>query len=303
MSEPHGGWTQTASYPGNQTAGCAEASGHIYCLGGFSNQVYYATLNASGVGTWTTTTPYPVNISSQSCVAAGGYLYCLSGIGQGQGPRPTPADYFAPILNSGGLGQWSMTTSYPSPSLGLSCSISSGYVYCVGGENTEGTLETNNVYSAPVSSSGIGTWVQETSYPITVTGTSCLTDQGFLYCFGGYTASGPKPVSNTYFASISSGDVGSWTAGVPYPDTIYNESCVAQGSEVYCIGGIGSSGPTSTVETAALDDGIGTWSTGPPYPSAMVGSCVSAQGVIACLTGNTSVYVEGETPTVYYIDV
>ena len=57
----------------------------VYCVGGFGgggsshNQVDYATLGASGIGTWTSTTAYPTAIDSASCVNATGGIYCVGG--------------------------------------------------------------------------------------------------------------------------------------------------------------------------------------------------------------------------------
>ncbi len=46
---------------------------HIYCIGGSTGSavpnVYFASLSSTGVGTWPSTTSYPLNVYGHSCVA------------------------------------------------------------------------------------------------------------------------------------------------------------------------------------------------------------------------------------------
>jgi len=73
--------------------------------------VYYALLSSGGVGAWTQTTSYPVDVSSQSCVVNSGYVYCIGG---------SNAVYYAP-LSSSGVGAWTQTMSYPGSAGAQSC--------------------------------------------------------------------------------------------------------------------------------------------------------------------------------------
>src|SRR2546427_801804 len=64
-------------------------------------------------------------------------------------------------------------------------------------------------------------------------GRTCLVDSGFVYCIG-YFASAADAV---YFAPLSSGGVGVWSATTNYPTPIVGQSCVADSGFAYCIGG------------------------------------------------------------------
>jgi hypothetical protein len=234
-------------------------------------------------------------------------LYCVSGIDGTKGPRPTGAVFYAPLLPSGeGIGAWVQTASYPSPALGLSCAASAGYIYCVGGANTVGTLESDAAYYAAISSAGVGKWTATTSYPISVDDESCVTSGGFIYCFAGYTAMGPRAVNTTYYAPISSAGIGAWKAGAGYPVADFGLSCVTVGGYVYCVGGTAGSGEAiNAVYSAQLSSsgGIGAWTDAESYPTDILTSCVATESVIACVSGTTSSGVEGRTRGVYYISV
>jgi hypothetical protein len=300
-SSAAGQWVSGPDYPTNESGSCAASGGYVYCIGGETDAVYYAPLSSSGVGPWTATTAYPTSISGQSCVASEGYVYCVSGLDGTEGPRPTSAVYYAPASQSGGLGAWVGTTGYPVGALGLSCAATTGYVFCVGGANTVGSLESNATYFAPISSAGVGAWAATTSYPTTVDDESCVTSGGFIDCIGGYTALGPRAINSTYYAPISSAGIGAWTAGAAYPIADSGLSCVTVGNSAYCIGGeTGSGDATDAVYSAQLSasGGIGAWGSAASYPIDVITSCVAEGSTVACVAGSTG--AEGPTAAVYY---
>jgi hypothetical protein len=62
---------------------------YVDCIGGFPGFRAYPTMadyfaevapTSGAMGGWTDTTPYPVNIAYQSCVASAPYIYCVGGI-------------------------------------------------------------------------------------------------------------------------------------------------------------------------------------------------------------------------------
>ena len=199
------------------------------------------------------------------------------------------------------------TTAYPQGAIALSCAASSGYVYCIGGENTVGTLQSDSVYYAQLSSKGVGAWTSTTNYPLTVDGASCTTTPGYIYCVGGFTANGPMQVNATYYAPISSKGVETWSQGPEYPAGGFGLSCVAVEGHSYCVGGQTVSGSvTDSVYYSSLSSsgGFGPWIATASYPTPIFGpSCVSVQGTIACIGGGTTTSVEGQTQAVYYTNV
>ena len=158
--------------------------------------------SAESVSPWGSTTSYPSTIYAQSCATSSGYIYCMGG---NTGSGTTSAVYYAPVISTG-IGTWTETTDYGaastsdnSGSAGVateaqSCAISSGYVYCVGGNNGSGG--TSTVYYAQVSSGGIGAWSQAKAYPISISDQSCPAYSGYIYCVGGLPSSGNTAAAN-----------------------------------------------------------------------------------------------------------
>jgi hypothetical protein len=141
-----GAWIHTTAYPSDVYYQiCYAANGYVYCLGGADvndnslTNVYYATLSSSGVGPWTATTQYPVAASGQACVISSGYILCVGGE-TSTSPSYTSAVYYAPISSSG-VGTWKQAAGYPL-SMGTTCVLLSGNVYCIGGfvGNSENNL-------------------------------------------------------------------------------------------------------------------------------------------------------------------
>ncbi len=302
-------WAATTSYP-TSTGGpsCTPSGGFVYCVGDGTDAVYYASLSPFGIGAWKATTDYPSSISAVACSASTSYLYCVAGINGSLGPRPTTQVFYAQLSASGGLvGGWQKTTNYPQETIGPSCVIWSSDIYCVGGSLTVGTLQTNGAYYAPISSSGVGAWETGTTYPQTDNGLSCVTSDGYIYCFGGFTALGPRPINATYSAPLSASGFGSWSAGTIYPTTDYGQSCVAISGYAYCVGGLTSGGvQRNAVYYSPISGGsIGAWTSTAPYPTDIDGeSCVTSGSTIACIAGTSQGgSVSGDTGAAYYTSV
>jgi hypothetical protein len=177
----------------------ASSSG-IYCVGGgtsgsalsSSNAVYFAPFSSSGIGQWVSTTSYPIGVKQQSCVSSASDIYCVGGY-------LSTGVYYA-ALSPSGVGKWTNTTGYPF-TVGAnlaSCVIIGEEVFCVGGHT--GPNVSSEVYRAPISPSGVGQWLNVTSYPVGVFGQSCVASGGQIYCVGGETASG-SVISSAWYSS------------------------------------------------------------------------------------------------------
>jgi hypothetical protein len=252
---------------------CVTDSNYVYCVGGSYDDggddlasSYFSSINSSGaLGSWNSTTPYPIPIDTSSCVQSSGYIYCVGGNNETDGTNGDSAlsnsVYFAQ-LNSSGIGAWQHTTSYPSGVYLASCSSLVGYIYCVGGTDSNNN-NLNQVYYAALSSSGVGTWSAGTNYPVSGSGLSCVTALGNIYCVGVQT--GQSSYSNeVYYAPISSSGVRSWQKGSSsdYPlgvstDCALSDYVLGLGSSpyVYCVGGLdgSSQGNNADVYYASLN--------------------------------------------------
>jgi hypothetical protein len=213
---------------------------------------------------------------------------------------PESAEYYA-LLSSSGIGTWVETGSagdYPD-AIGLSCAASAGYIYCIGGDGTVGTLQEDDVSYALISSAGIGTWTLTAEYPISDSAQSCLTSGSYIYCIGGYTSNGPEAVNSTYYASISSAGVASWTATTIYPTTIYSQSCAISSGFLYCMAGSAEAAATDSVYYSPISPsgGLGAWTSTASYPTDDPGlSCVVSGADIYCIGGEA----DNSTDAVYY---
>jgi hypothetical protein len=270
--------------------------------------VYTSSAISSSSGNITYWTPdtslYPQSIYAQACVANSGFVYCVGGTYDDAGDD-IASSYYAPLSSDGVVGTWTLTTSYPVPVDSQSCVASSGYIYCVGGWNeADGTNATralsNSVYYASLSSSGIGSWSQPTSYPADTYFPSCSASNGFIYCLGGVGSNG-NVVSTDYYASLSSSGVGTWTQTMPYPLPETGQACAISSGYIYCVGGEESSSFTNAVYYATVSSGgIGTWTKTGNYPLSVLTTCVISSGSVYCVGGYNSSAEYGAT---YYISL
>jgi hypothetical protein len=256
------GWTPDSNlYP--QTIygqSCVASSGYVYCVGGTYdgggddiNASYYAPLASNGVvGAWSPTKSFPIYVDSQSCVPSSGYIYCVGGFGEALGTNRTsfPSNfvYYAP-LSSSGIGSWSKSLSYPADTYLPNCAADDGYIYCIGGIDSEGNAVTTDYY-APLSPAGVGKWIQTTAYPIAAEGQSCATSSGLIYCVGGVGSS--SYLNAVYYADVSSGGIGTWYQASDYPQSVLTD-CVISSGYMYCVGGAGSSAEYGTTYYASLE--------------------------------------------------
>ncbi|MDA4131592.1 MAG: hypothetical protein OK454_00505, partial [Thaumarchaeota archaeon] len=316
-----GTWASTTSYPtGFDEGSCAISGGYIYCVGGetdsagdYANAVYFASVSSSGVGTWTSTTAYPITIEQESCATSAGYIYCVGGTHDQSYPyTPSNAVEYASVSASG-VGTW-QTSTLPAVLDGESCNISSGYIYCVGGDTSLiPTPYTDLVLYASVSSSGVGAWATSTHYPTDVTYSSCAISSGYIYCVGGFI-DGSTFTNAVYYASVSSSGVGTWTSTSGYPTQIYLQSCAVYLGYMYCVGGqnylgfiqssvyyasisssVTSTSSTSSSTTSTSTGGSATCTpvTPPPVGTSAQDSCIGtpSSGSLTAISTDTGITV------------
>jgi len=297
-------WSSTVSYPvsGSTFGGesCVTSSGYVYCVGGNTafggtyfagsptNATYYAALTGSGIASWLTTTAYPFPVDGLSCVTNDSYIYCVGGAGGYNSPS-TSSVYYAP-LSSGGIGTWAASTSYPVAIQLESCVASAGVVFCITGDVGYSGSSTD-VYYAPLSSGGVGSWASGTAYPSSDAGPACVADSGLIYCVAGDLGSG----ATIYYATATSSGVGSWGSVNNYPfSSALGVAAVTEGAEIYTVGGCVTPQPgcfTPAVAFAPLSaSGVGAWTGNNSFPVASYDDCVASTPYIYCIAANSGVY-------------
>jgi hypothetical protein len=120
---------------------------------------------------------------------------------------------------AGTVSTWqTLASTLPQQLVGMSATIYNGYLYVVGGLNTNGVPQTT-VYSAPVNDDGtLGTWTTSTNALPTATAFgSMFAFGGKLYFINGDPNNSTTPnaqdsgTNNVYYASALRGAVGMWT--------------------------------------------------------------------------------------------
>jgi hypothetical protein len=122
-------------------------------------------------------------------------------------------------LGPSGIGQWTAALSYPTALAAPSCAQYSGYVYCVGGFDSN-LLSSASAYFGQASSSGAGSWGGMTQYPAPIDSSSCVAAAGYLYCVAGNSVtqssqSTLNPIAPSYYAPISAASTTSTTPEFP----------------------------------------------------------------------------------------
>lgn len=239
-------------------------------------------------------TTVPVNSTNQSNVSQQSnftnYIYCV-----GTATQDSNSTYYAPISNAG-IGGWNQTTDYPVPIFADGCSISNGYIYCVGSPGL-GVNETTNVsvklaYYTGISSSGLNAWAPTTSYPQLLLDGGCSTANNYIYCVGGGNYSDPR---YAYYAPVSSYGIGEWKETTPYPMGLFDAGCVIYSGEIYCTGTEYVNLTTNSINLTSLgdvyyapvsDSGIGNWIKTTNYPIPFFGA--------GCSAYNSTIYCVGD---------
>ncbi|MDE1869940.1 MAG: hypothetical protein KGH71_03070 [Candidatus Micrarchaeota archaeon] len=162
-------------------------------------------------------------------------------------------------------------------------------MYVVGANPGSGAL--NLVYYAPLSASGVGTWIAGTTYPISIYETSCVTNSGYIYCVDGLGSSGAW-TNNVYYAPIYKG-IGTWAATTSTPNQENGNTCVAYSGYITCLTARGSE-----IDYGQLtSNGIPTWTTTNTYPvQPGFTPCVVYQGYMYCVAGT----INGSPGTLSY---
>lgn len=242
---------------------------------------------AESLGAWSATTPYPSQLAGVGCALVSPDVYCVGGFDTNYNSYD---DVNYATVNGSGIGAWSTGTAYPTAVDSASCVNSGSTIYCVGGEDGQAAID--NVYYSQISSSGApGAWSAAATYPEATVATSCVVYAGYVYCVGGYNGNGDE-VSSSYYATLGSPGIDSWTSTTAYPKALDSESCVASAGYIFCVAGeVDSNGnentPINSVYYAQLmPSGIGAWSAGPAYPASLAAlSCAPYSGYVYCVGG------------------
>ena len=163
---------------------------------------YYASLSASGVGTWKHLNPTPLPVDGGSCTIANATIYCIGGSAAALAiggisnytsfnqtynttaylsdlyTNQSSAAFYASIASNGQVGNWIYTAPYPTVLQNSGCTSNGADLYCVGGSYTNSTQEV--FYSGLSPTFGIEGWLQTSPYPVPFYSNYCSTKRRLL---------------------------------------------------------------------------------------------------------------------------
>ena len=157
-----GSWApSTNTYP-TPTLGqsCVASANNIYCVAGdnsisYTNAVYSAPIFSSGtVGSWASSAnTYPISLNDLSCIASASYIYCAGGYYGGS--SSVAQAYYAPILSTGAVGPWRITTGTGYAAYYGSCVPYLSNIYCIFGQGFANTGSSYVTYGRLMGGTGI----------------------------------------------------------------------------------------------------------------------------------------------------
>jgi hypothetical protein len=230
-------------------------------------------------GVWKATTAYPISVSGQSCVMeVAGTILCVGG-------ENNNSETISDVYESQAYGKlypWYNESPYPINIEDQSCvtDLNNG-VYCIGGYSGLGIQTYFNTTSAVYSATPSSPW-QLSYYPVPIQQQSCISNNDFVYCIGGYN--GTSQLSSTYYAQLNNMK---WLPTTPYPIPDSEQSCVTYLNYIYCVGGRQAYyGINNTYFAQLTPLGIGGWNQTTPYPlNVRDTSCTAVSGYIYCIGG------------------
>jgi|GEM_PF-1092700 len=283
-------WTSTSTITGGRYEHpTIYANGYAYIIGGVDNTstvvntVNYAKVNADGsLGTWNTGNNTGLSARYETAaVAANGYIYLVGGKVGGS----TSTDVLYTKINAdGNLGNWTATTSLPSPREDGSAIVANGYIYYIAGDNN--LTNQNTIYYSKLNADGtVGTsWTTGTSTSLpTITRFASVFANGYAYVIGSSGAA-----NTVYYSKFNAdGTNTSWTSTNTLSTGVSDTAAVALNGYIYVIGG-SSVGVTNTVQYAKLNANgtTGTWST-------TTNTNLTARANLAAFTANGYMYAVG----------
>ncbi|HOY32301.1 MAG TPA: right-handed parallel beta-helix repeat-containing protein [Bacteroidales bacterium] len=265
---------------------------YVYVTGGYngvsySAAVYRATINTSGISSWTTLASMPAALSEHAVVIGNNTLYIIGGRNSS---TPVSTIYHAAINSDGSIGSWQTSAvSLPAARCGHTAVYCNGYIYVAGGAgDTTSTAAVNTVYYAKVlADNTLSSFSTTTSLPAARNGHSMVRDNDDIYVLGGF-ANGGADVSTVYKAtSGADGTLSVWSAETALPVNVSRHSSAVINGIITVLAGEAGGTATKSVYFANIKSSPLVWNAGSDmYDYTMNGAAFSANGQILYCGGD-----------------
>jgi len=145
-------------------------------------------------------TPFNAGVDTLTTAA---FVYAIGGLdGAGQA---SDSVWYIPVGLDGAPVAWQSTTHLPKPLYAAAAAVFAGYVYLVGGEDTQGTPQ-SATYRARINDDGtLGPWQTSTPLPLPSSHGALVGFGPFLYAVGGDT--GPNSLTAATISGVETSQV------------------------------------------------------------------------------------------------
>jgi N-acetylneuraminic acid mutarotase len=234
-------WTETTPLPLPRALGdVVTVEGRIYVVGGANgagaqSTVYSAEPAADGsITTWASLATLPAPRKAHAAASTNGYLYAFGGADSAN--TRLDSVFFTRIGSSGDLETWQTGTSLPAPRANAGGVAARGFLYAIGGDESEGANRAT-VFFAPVDAidGRVGAWATTTELPFARRSLVALTDGAHIYVIGGVDTNAIGDV--LYSKILDDGTLGPWevTASLLVPR--YRHAGVLANGKLFVLGG------------------------------------------------------------------
>jgi hypothetical protein len=218
---------------------------YMYSIGGWDgstpqNFVAAAAFAGNGLDVWAQTVPLPAALADVGVAFSGGTIIVVGGLTSAAQVNTV----YSATAAGGVVSAWTTQPVLPASLGGVRVTvIGNTNVYTVGGGNNALT-PVRTVYSAPLSSGGIGAWTAPAAsqFPVPVMFTSLVQIAGWLVAIGGLTT-GLSDLATVYAAPINpvTNTIGSWRPWPSLPTTTAGAAYVVNGNIIAAQNGVNCS--------------------------------------------------------------
>ncbi|MFN8486995.1 MAG: hypothetical protein U0350_05335 [Caldilineaceae bacterium] len=231
------------------------------------DSVVHSAPLAVNIGGWFPTAPLPQLLASRVAVVKGDILFVIGG--KTPSDKPSAEVYTAQLQADGSLNSWGSTTPLPVPVYLHAAAATATHLYVIGGwDASRGDCCTRaDVWRAPFTSNGVGTWEKISDYPIALDLHDAAIVNNRLYVIGGWN--GKAPLSKVYYAEIQANGLGAWTPALDLPAPLYRLAVTATNGVLYVTGGYNDTAQATVYYARVNNDGsLASWQQTTKLPEA-----------------------------------
>jgi len=239
---------------------------YVFSVGGYNGDipvgsVHRASLQASGISSWTSLDDLPVALVNPAVVAT---QQCLIVMGGKNDEGVSNKIYYAWLEpGTDWISEWHEASfQLPQPLWGAKAIAVHGNIYLIGGANTDDeNAVSNKVYRIKPNAFGaLGSISEISSLPEARCGHSIASYDSKIYVTGGHDATGA--LTNTvYCATVNLNGSLSWSTSAAMPVALSGHSAVCTNGFLAVIGGMTAELPSNQIYYTYLDGNTLSWTT------------------------------------------